>query len=187
MSEARRLFIVRHGEAAASWGESADPGLSGPGHEQATAVRDQLLSRLDGAEPALFTSPLRRARETAMPLAEHFQRPVTVDERFREIPSPVPLAQRQDWLRAFMRSTWAEQDDTLHGWRAAILEGLAALPDRSVIFTHFLVLNAVVGWHRGSDETLVFWPANASVTELLCDSRGQWRACPGEQMRTRVN
>ena len=187
MSGGRRLFVVRHGEAAASWGQSADPGLSPLGHEQARQARDSLLERLGATEPTLISSPLRRARETAAPLAEHLDLPVVIDERFREIPSPVPLAGRQEWLRAFMRGAWVTQDQSLHEWRTSILRALDELPDHGVVFTHFLVLNAAVGWHEGREETLVFWPANASITELHCDAAGNWRAETGAQMQTRVN
>jgi hypothetical protein len=105
----------------------------------------------------------------------------------REIPSPVPLAERQDWLRGFMRGRWSDQDAGLLAWRAAILGALAELPDRAVVFTHFLVLNTIVGAQEQRDETLVFWPANASVTALHAIGDGGWQryargadALPGE-------
>ena len=183
----RTVYLVRHGEAASSWGQHADPALSPLGQEQAAATAEALRTSLPQEAPSLFSSPLRRARETADALARCLACDVFVDDRFREIPSPVPLAQRQDWLRAFMRGRWSDQDGNLVAWRDGVLAALAGLPSNSVVFTHFLVLNTIVGWAEGRDETLVFWPANASVTAGYCDARGRWRFDVGEQMPSRVN
>lgn len=183
----RTFYLVRHGEAASSWGQHADPALSDRGREQADATARALLAALDGQVPDVISSPLRRARETADALATHLGCEVAIDKRFREIPSPVPLANRQEWLRAFMRERWSDQAASLHAWRDGILAALEELPPGSIVYTHFLVLNSIVGWAQGRDETLVFWPANASVTVLREAAGGGWSAEAGEQMRTRVN
>ena len=91
------LFLVRHGEAAASWGEAPDPGLSELGQQQAEAAA-KLLGQHIGNDTLLISSPLQRALETAEPLAGLLQQPVCEEAVFREIPSPVPLAQRQGVL-----------------------------------------------------------------------------------------
>jgi broad specificity phosphatase PhoE len=36
------LFLIRHGEASASWGESSDPGLSLLGQQQAEETAEAL-------------------------------------------------------------------------------------------------------------------------------------------------
>ena len=53
------LYLVRHGQAAASWGEDPDPGLNALGHGQAARMAAAL-----GPMPIMI-SPLRRTRETA--------------------------------------------------------------------------------------------------------------------------
>ena len=40
------IYLVRHGEAAASWAQATDPGLSEFGHEQARAAARLLRPRL---------------------------------------------------------------------------------------------------------------------------------------------
>ena len=62
------IFLVRHGEAAASWGQESDPGLSDLGRAQA-AESARSLQRLMPPNTALVSSPLARAQETAAPLA----------------------------------------------------------------------------------------------------------------------
>lgn len=188
MSEAQLIYLVRHGEAAASWGESPDPGLSELGHQQAQAAAIHLKAQLQSPDVFLLSSPLLRAQETAIPLAHSLGREVCIDERFREVPSPVPLAERQDWLRGFMRQQWSEQEADLHSWRESIVEAVEELSGSAIIFTHFLVINALVGWYQKRSETLVFWPDNASVTVLeMHKSAGPGVKTLGDQMSTIVN
>ncbi|MFK8043137.1 histidine phosphatase family protein [Congregibacter sp.] len=187
MSNARAIYLVRHGEAAASWGQSPDPGLSELGHSQAKETAQQLEAHLSAPGVTLVSSPLLRAQETAIPLAAALGLEVSVDECFREIPSPVPLDERQDWLRGFMRQQWHEQEPALHQWRQNIVDAVESLSGTTIVFTHFLVINALVGWYQKREETLVFWPDNASVT-VLDDSTGSLAVRSlGKQMSSVVN
>lgn len=180
------IFLVRHGEAAASWSESPDPGLSDLGRQQALAAAEQLkpLARQD---TLIITSPLQRARETAEPLANMLQYTVLEDAAFREIPSPASLAQRQAWLRQFMRQQWHEQGADLIAWRDTALAHLLMLERPAVVFTHFLVINAVVGRILDRTETLCFWPANGSVTRLRRRGSSLELLTLGQELETRVN
>ena len=186
MSTSRQVILVRHGEAAASWGQSPDPGLSELGQQQAERVCEQLRPRFAALSPNIISSPLLRAQETAAPLATSLAAAIELDARFREIPSPSPLESRQTWLRSFMGGRWSDQDAGLHQWRSEMIHALEGLADSSVVFTHFLVINTIVGWIRDVDETLVFWPANASVTTVTF-ADGIWTAETGEEMESRVN
>lgn len=182
-----RVYLVRHGEAAASWGQDADPGLSPLGQQQAEAVGGMLQEQMSTAAPRLLSSPLQRARETAEPLAAALGLDVHIAECFREIPAPVPLAERQTWLRGFMREQWSTQDESLHQWRRQLIAAVEAIDTTTVVFTHFLVINSLVGWLQQRDETLVFWPDNASVTTLLATPKGLALEALGKQMQTRVD
>ena len=77
-----QIWIVRHGEAAASWEKDPDPGLSALGQEQAERTAKALLEIVpEGA--TLLSSPLKRAQETAAAFAGKRGAAVTVDPRFR--------------------------------------------------------------------------------------------------------
>ena len=181
------IFLVRHGEAAAAWGQDPDPGLSELGKLQAIATTEKLLPQL-GDTVQLISSPLLRAQETALPLLEARQGDLVINNAFREIPAPVPLAERQVWLRGFMKQSWSEQPEALLQWRASALAQLQQLTTPTVVFSHFLVLNAIVGVIRGQDETLVFMPDNASVTHLRLGSNGELSLVAlGDQMDTVIN
>jgi probable phosphoglycerate mutase len=180
------IFLVRHGEAAAAWSQSEDPGLSELGRDQAGQAAQTLLSGLPTGT-RLVSSPLLRARETALPLAAALSLSVEIDPAFREIPSPVPLPERQAWLRKFMQQTWDTQPDTLLQWREQAVQRVLAQREPAVIFTHFLVINAIVGSAQQRPETLCFWPDNASVTHLR-HSQGELELVSlGRELSTVVN
>jgi broad specificity phosphatase PhoE len=73
-----RVLVVQHAEKRAAPG---DPGLSANGAAQAAALAGRLA--WCGAV-ALYASPLRRARETAEPLARRLGLPIRTDDRLRE-------------------------------------------------------------------------------------------------------
>lgn len=175
-----RLYLVRHAKPAASWGEDPDPGLDAAGFAQARATAETLagsLSRLP-----LYTSPLRRCRETAEPLVQIWFCDAALMASVAEIPSPpLDLAARHDWLIASMRGTWRE----LHAnapagsidylrWRRALVESLTALDRDCVICTHFIAINAAVGAAQQRDEVVCCRPDYASVTVMSNDA-GQLR------------
>ena len=181
------IYLVRHGEAAASWAESSDPGLSALGQEQALDAARALRHRLTACEAQLISSPLTRTLETAAPLSAQLGLPVQVNDAFREIQAPVTLAQRQTWLRQFMQQRWDEQPRSLHQWREQASGELIALPSPSVVFTHFLIINAVVGQIQGAENTLCCWPDNGSITHLRCRAGALELVELGAQMSTVVN
>ena len=181
-----QIWIVRHGEAAASWEKDPDPGLSALGQEQAERTAQALLEIVpEGA--TLISSPLRRAQETAAAFAEKLGASVTIDPRFSEVRSPVPLSGRKAWLRAFMQQDWSEQSADLWAWRNDIITGLKACEGPTVIFCHFLVINAVVAEIEQQSAVLQVYPANASFHELSLIDGALSLVELGEQMETRVN
>lgn len=104
------VYLVRHGEAAASWGESDDPGLSSLGKIQAINAADE-LSELQPLK--IISSPKRRAIETAQPLAELWHVDITIDARVTEIPTPNNIGDRSAWLKTIMQSDWQDMDNTM--------------------------------------------------------------------------
>lgn len=184
------IFLVRHGEAEAHWDAADDPGLSKRGREQADETARRLLDQLrPDIQPGLrlISSPLQRARETARPLAEALDAKVAVSEPFREIPTPVDRGDRQAWLNAIARQRWDEQVPMVRDWRRDLLAALRRVREPAVVFTHFMVLNAIVGELTGNDRVVCFLPDNASVTTV------RWRRDDlelielGRQFRTRIN
>lgn len=81
------LLLIRHGEAETIdyQADGADPALSPLGRKQAEGMAAYLGERLE-AEPihAIVASPMKRAAETAAPLAVATGLDVSYDERLRE-------------------------------------------------------------------------------------------------------
>jgi broad specificity phosphatase PhoE len=180
------IFLVRHGEAAARWHESDDPGLSELGRQQAAAAARQLLERIPPVI-RLLSSPMLRARETAAPLAAALGNEPAIVEPFREIPTPVAIDERQTWLNRIARQTWSEQHAMVRDWREALLTALRGIREPTVVFTHFMVLNVIVGALQADDRVVTFLPDNASVTTLSGFGDDLQLAELGRQFRTRVN
>jgi probable phosphoglycerate mutase len=180
------IYLVRHGEASARWTESDDPGLSDRGHEQAAATAQELLQQLE-PDIRLLSSPLRRARETAVPLAEALGVEPAIVEPFREIPTPVERPDRQTWLNRIARQRWAEQETMVRAWRDGLLAELRRIDRPTVLFTHFMVLNAIVSELQQTDRVVCFLPDNASVTTLRGFGEDLQLLTLGRELRTRVN
>jgi len=189
MAVGRRCFLVRHGEAAAHWGEEEDPGLSALGRQQAERASEELLALGVPDDCAILTSPKARARETAAPYAARTGREASLAPTFREIPAPVALAERRDWLRGFLRERWSAcHHPEVLAWRRGLLNALAGLDRPAVIFTHFLVINAVVAHARRLDDVLAFWPDNGSVHEIAILPDGRLEVVRlGAELETVVN
>ena len=157
-----RIQMIRHGKAAAGWDGHPDPGLDDSGRSQADAV----AARLGKGEPTLIlSSPLARARETAEPLAVHWDLEPLIEARVAEIPSPTQdLQARATWLRTAMAGNWSDLGQTYRDWRDDVVSALTDLEEDALIFSHFIAINAVVGHCRGNDAMVVFRPGHCSVT-----------------------
>lgn len=96
-----RVLIVQHGEKERSPG---DPGLTPLGHKQARATADWMAR---SERPlAIWSSPMRRAMETATPVAGKFSLRCVTDPRLRE---------RMNWTGAGGESI----EEFLEDWRRA--------------------------------------------------------------------
>ena len=180
------IYLVRHGQAAAGWPDSDDPGLSDRGRQQADATSRLLQERVD-PDIRLISSPMRRARETAQPLSIALATDVRLVEPFREIPAPVARDERQSWLNSIARQSWGEQVDMVRDWRSTLLEQLRQIREPTVVFTHFMVLNVIVGALTAEDKVVCFLPANASVTTLQGSGDDLQLLELGRQFETHVN
>jgi len=101
-----------------------------------------------------------------MPLARTWQREPTIEPRVGEIPSPpgMRLEDRADWLRTFMQASWSGSGTELLSWREALIAALLAQTRDTVIFSHFVAINAAMGAAMGDDRIRLFSPDNCSVT-----------------------
>ena len=190
----RVLYLIRHGQSDFGWqgepwtsarGEQWDPPLSERGVEQAALLAGRLLM-MDLEPFVVYSSPLRRANETAEAFARLAGTDVTVDDElveahiggwegkpFEEIIGSDPDVvqhirnQRAIWHRA----PGAEGGD---GFRARVRTAVDAIVDghpveNVLIFAHGGVINAYVGELLGLRQEMFFLPENTSLNSVDLD------------------
>ena len=161
--------MVRRGRAAAGWDTDVDPGLDEVGREQASATA-QRLAQLPNM--TLISSPMKRCQETAGFLSALWNEAVvTVEPLVTEIPSPdgYELGERIEWLRSAMAGTWGALGSLYTDFRDDVVRYVAQCPTDTVIFSHFIAINAVIGSCLGDDRLVIDSLDNASVTVFETD------------------
>jgi broad specificity phosphatase PhoE len=157
------IYLIRHGEPAASWGAHPNPGLTELGARQGFAAAETLAKA--GAKWAV-TSPLARSRETAAQFEKLMETHARIETGVGEIITPPGIGDRAAWLQGVMAGTWSAAGAELQAWRKSVLAAVEKLPDETAAFSHFIAINAVVGLLTGDDRVVVFKPGHASITKL---------------------
>ena len=178
-----RIHLIRHGHAAAGFEAELDPGLDELGRAQAEAVAETMAPR---GPMALLTSPLKRARETALPLARAWGMEPEVVPAVTEIPvGGNDLTVRRGWLDSVMAGEWSGLEADLRAWRRGVVDYLVALDRESVVFSHFIAINVALGAARGDDRVVLFRPDNGSITSFESDGRELRLLALGDEAETR--
>ncbi len=191
---ATRLYLVRHAQSEGNRGEYTgpddDPPLSEVGREQARRLAQRFArQRVD----AVYSSPLRRAQETAGAIAGAANLKVRTLDDLRE----VDLGQAQTDYEAFteedaraLRDRVANQPtwDSFPGSEgsAAARRRIVAAMDsvteecggkRVAVVTHGGVIQTYVSLVLGLERDFVFYAFNAGITSIRAqgDRRVIWR------------
>jgi probable phosphoglycerate mutase len=182
------LLIIRHGLPVRidDAGGPADPELSEQGHQQAARLADWLRhDRID----AIYTSPMRRAVQTAAPLAEAFGHEPVVDDELAEFDRAqhfyVPLeelkAARDPRYEQLMKGEYADEVDPFT-FRDVVTVAVERVIDQCrtpsgrggtvAIVCHGGVINAYASHVLGLEFPLFFQPHYTSVNRFLASSAG---------------
>lgn len=181
------LILVRHALPVridvAPGGGAADPGLAEKGHEQAARVPDALRhDRVD----VVYSSPARRALETAAPLVEALGAELRIEPGITEFdsedPSYVPVEELKAagdprWERLVRGDLYTADVDPA-AFRTRVVEGVervvAAHPGgTAVLFTHSGAINAYAGHVLGQERSIWFGPAYCSITRIAASREGR--------------
>ncbi|MCC6188643.1 MAG: histidine phosphatase family protein [Anaerolineales bacterium] len=161
-----RLWLVRHGQTAwnleGRYQGQADPPLTAAGWEQARAM----LPQLDGiAFAAIYSSDLRRARDTASILAAHLGLPVQVRVGLREVRLGLWEGMLFSDIQDQYAAAWQErQRDPLHA-RPPQGETLAEVAVRASA-----AADEIAQAHPAADVLVV--AHGLTLATLLCLGRG---------------
>lgn len=170
------VYLVRHGRAAAGWDVDPDPPLDDLGRSQALVVATSLAPKgpLD-----VVSSPLLRCQQTAFPLATAWGVSARIEPAVAEIPSPegYTIENRVSWLREAMAGTWSgvaeRSGDHYADYRQSITDAIRSLRADSVVFSHFVAINAVIGEALGDDRVVIASLDNCSVTTVTVHDDGR--------------
>jgi broad specificity phosphatase PhoE len=161
------IYLIRHGEPAASWGAHPDPGLTELGTRQAFAAAETLAKA--GAKRAV-TSPLARSRETSAQFEKLMETHARIEPGVGEIITPKGIEDRAVWLKGIMTGNWSDAGEKLQAWRRQVLAAVEKVPDETAVFSHFVAINVIAGLLTNDDRVTVFRPGHSSITKL--DRRG---------------
>jgi len=182
-----QVVLIRHGlplRVENPDGAPADPSLSAEGRSQAERV-GRWLAR-EGVD-RIYASPLKRARETALPLAGALGLEVEIDSGIVEFDPDaahyVPLEElreenRELWLELIQGGVHAGVDlGTFRDTVATSIERIIARHPggRVAIFCHGGVINTWAAHVLGLplERTLFFDPRYASINRFLAASSGE--------------
>ncbi len=189
---AAELYLIRHGDALPA-GDEIVPGgtyddqpLSQLGRQQAEALSSRLAAL---PFDAIYSSPYRRARETAAPLAERQELEVLIEPGIREIRlgqvgGGLPRDVSRDDYAAALRARldeivrrvaatgyWSSipGSEPSADFRARVksaLDGVAArhAGQRVAVFAHGGVINAYLAMVLGLERDFFFPPVNTSIS-----------------------
>jgi broad specificity phosphatase PhoE len=57
-------------------------------------------------------------------------------------------------------------DGNFKVWKSGVIEVLCEFEEDTVLFSHSIAINVVVGEATGEDRVVCFWPQNGSITTI---------------------
>jgi broad specificity phosphatase PhoE len=173
-----RLILVRHGRPDEEDAFSPhDPPLNADGRRQARSVADWLAGE---GVTRIVASPLRRAQQTAVPLAERLGLSIDTIDGWAEADRGTMRYRSTETLRAEGGEAWARfvadpirylgaEPEEFRAGVLAALQATAPQADRGVrvvVFTHGLPINITLSHALGLDRITNFHPGYGSITRL---------------------
>jgi probable phosphoglycerate mutase len=182
------LLLIRHGEPVRI--ENLDAPADPPLHERGQRQAERLAHWLaEDPRPinAIWSSPLRRAAQTAEPIAEALGLPVEIADSLAEwdrqsneyIPIEELKAAKDDRWHALMSGqAFLDSVDDPEVFRMAVVdcveEIVAANPGgRVAVVCHGGVINMYLSWVLGTASQNFFLPLYTSVSQVAAARSGQ--------------
>ncbi len=179
------LILVRHGlplrrEVVEG---PADPELSAEGHEQSARLATYLKSE---SIDAIYSSPMKRAVQTAEPLAQKINLPISIVDDVAEydrlsneyIPIEELRAANDERWQKLLTGEWQSDSDTLESFRDRVISSLEQLisqhaSQRIVVTCHGGVINQYLAHILGiTTERGFFYPQYTSIHRVVASQNG---------------
>jgi probable phosphoglycerate mutase len=179
------LLLIRHAEPVriVDADGPADPPLAPRGLDQAERLGAWLATEpLD----AIWTSPLRRAQETAAAVASHHGLDLVIDDELAEfdkeatsyIPYEELKATKDERFLAMVDGRLEEYDIDPLDFQAGVVRAIDRVIDANPggtvgVVCHGGVINAYLGHVLGIDRLLFFLPTYTSISRVAAARTGQ--------------
>ena len=179
------LILVRHGlpvrrEVVEG---PADPELSVEGHDQSARLANYLVTE---SIAAIYSSPMKRAFQTAEPLAVKTSLPISIVDDVAEydrlsneyIPIEELRAANDERWHKLVAGGWQSDSDTLENFRHRVVSSLEQLisqhaSQRIVVTCHGGVINQYIAHVLGiSTERGFFYPQYTSIHRVVAAQNG---------------
>lgn len=179
------LMLIRHGLPVRRELETgaADPELSEAGLAQARHLADYLSSE---TIDAVYASPLRRAYQTAQPLAVVHSREIVVVDDVAEwdrnsteyIPIEELKAANDPRWQALVRGEWTVHEESPEQFRGRVVERIESLiadhsGQRIAVVCHGGVVNAYLAHVLGLGMQQFFYPNYTSIHRVAAARTGE--------------
>ena len=171
------LLLIRHGRPTRDERADgpADPGLSDIGRRQAEALADWLG---DEALDAVYASPMRRAVETAAPLADRLGLKVTAEPDVAEYDAGAASYIPIEELKAAGDPRWMELPDDIPTFQRRVVDAVERIvaahgSGRVAVVCHGGVVNVYLSWVLKTEQALFFLPHYTSVSRVLASADGR--------------
>ena len=179
------LILVRHGLPLSREVVEcpADPELSAEGHEQSARLATYLKSE---SIDAIYSSPMKRAVQTAEPLAQKINLPISIVDDVAEydrlsneyIPIEELRAANDERWQKLLTGEWQSDSDTLESFRDRVISSLEKLisqhaSQRIVVTCHGGVINQYLAHILGiTTERGFFYPQYTSIHRVVASQNG---------------
>ena len=179
------LILVRHGlpvrrEVVEG---PADPELSVEGHDQSARLANYLATE---SIDAIYSSPMKRAMQTAEPLAAKISLPISIVDDVAEydrlsneyIPIEELRAANDERWHKLVAGGWQSDSDTLESFRHRVVSSLEQLirqhaSQRIVVTCHGGVINQYIAHILGiATERGFFYPQYTSIHRVVAAQNG---------------
>ena len=179
------LILVRHGlpmrrEVVEG---PADPELSAEGHDQSARLANYLATE---SIDAIYSSPMKRAFQTAEPLAAKTSLPISIVDDVAEydrlsneyIPIEELRAANDERWHKLVAGGWQSDSDTLESFRNRVISSLEQLisqhaSQRIVVTCHGGVINQYLAHILGiATERGFFYPQYTSIHRVIAAQNG---------------
>jgi 2,3-bisphosphoglycerate-dependent phosphoglycerate mutase len=187
------LLLIRHGrprpERATLPGVGVDPPLDDQGRAEAALLGEYLTSGPGPLPDAVYTSPMRRARDTAAEITSRATMPVHTDDRLREFDAgatsytPPELstagpAERRALWRALETGVWGDHrfdpDEFERRIGEAFTDIIAAHSAAVVaVVCHSGVINSFLGAVLQRPRGMFFQPGYTSISRVAASRSGR--------------